>query len=149
MTDQLTPAAMMTTKASRRWRQGSRKPELPAGLECAQAEDEIVRLLCGPGMSVSSQQAATAVELARRCAAIWAGIGRCARDAGARSSVYQLHGDHFAWLSEAWAVYTEKPDDEVMRRLDEVVDAIPFDAAAVASLNAARWIVRRYERHRH
>jgi hypothetical protein len=149
MTDQLTPAAMMTTKASRRWRPGPRKPGLPAGLECAQAEDEIVRHLGGPGMSVSSRQAATAVELARRCAAIWAGIARRMSAVGSKGMVYQLHAEDFQWLDRAAARVTAVPDPAVVRRLDEIVDAIPFDAAAVASLNAARWIVRRYERHRH
>jgi len=28
-------------------------------------------------------------------------------------------------------------------------NAIPFDAAAVAALNAAQWIVRQYEMHLH
>jgi hypothetical protein len=149
MTDQLTPAAMMTTKASRRWRPGPRKPGLPAGLECAQAEDEIVRLLCGPGMSVSSQQAATAVELARRCAAVWTDTTRRMLAVGSRGMVYQLHAEDFQWLDRAAARVTAVPDPCMMVRLDEIVGAVPFDAAAVAALNAARWIVRRYERHLH
>jgi hypothetical protein len=33
----------------------------------------------------------------------------------------------------------------MMRRLDEIVGVVPFDAAAVAALNAARWLVRQHE----
>src|SRR5258707_13820655 len=48
-----------------------RKPGWQAGLECMEAEDEIVRLLCGPGMSVSPQQASAAVLLAKQCVSSW------------------------------------------------------------------------------
>jgi hypothetical protein len=123
----------------------ARLPGLRAALEAAHAEDEIVRLLCGPETSVSAQQVSTAVALAHRCAAVWADTTRRMLAVGSKGMVYQLHADDFAWLSDARAKYTEKPRGDTMRRLDEITSAIPPDAATVASLNAARWIVRQYE----
>jgi hypothetical protein len=49
--------------------------------------------------------------------------GTCASEAGFRSSIYQLHAHDFAWLSEAWALHTEKPDDGTMTRLEEITSA--------------------------
>jgi hypothetical protein len=137
--------AMSTlTNVPRRWRPIARLPGMPAALETMRAEDEIVRLLCSPDMSVSAQQATAAVELARRCAAVWVDTTRQMLAVGSRGMVYQLHSDDFAWLSEARAKYTEKSDDDTMQRLEQITDRIPWDAAAVASRNAARWLVRKH-----
>jgi hypothetical protein len=64
---------------------------------------------------------------------------------GSKGMVYQLHAEAFQWLDRAAACVTAVPDPAVVRRLDEIVGVVPFDAAAVATLNAARWIVRQYE----
>ncbi len=88
-----------------------------AGVECMAAEDEIVDLLCGPGMSVSLQQAAAAVELARSCALLWRGIG-CHTEA-----VYRRRVHDFAWLDEGvWVVAPLDPD--TMKQLEEITNAI-------------------------
>jgi hypothetical protein len=95
---------------------------------------------------VLASQVAAAVELARDCAssshsaALWGRV---------RTPVYLVHLDDFDWLDRISASVDAVPDPATMARLREITSAIPYDAAAVASLNAARWIVRRYERHRH
>jgi hypothetical protein len=133
---------------SRRRRPPARLPGLRAALEAMEAEDAIVRELCD-GLPVSAVQAAASVELARTCAAVWADTTRRMSAAGSKGMVYQLHAEDFQWLDRAAARVTAVPDPAVMRRLDEIVGAVPFDAAAVASLNAARWITHRYEMHLH
>jgi hypothetical protein len=129
---------------SRRRRPLPRLPGLRAALECAETEDAIVRELCD-GMSVSAAAACAAVTLARGCAAVWADTTRRMSAVGSKRMVYQLHAEDFQWLDRAAARVTAVPDPAVVRRLDEIVGVVPFDAAAVASLNAARWIVRQYE----
>ena len=127
-------------------RPGPRMPGLQAALEAMEAEDAIVRELCGPEMSVSAQQAATAVELARRCASTWVEHARRLVVTDSREPVYQLHEeDDFAWLDRASMRIDARPDDETMTRLEAIINAIPFDSAALASLNAAKWLVTQHE----
>jgi hypothetical protein len=134
-------------EVSRRRRPLARLPG--SALEAVEAEDAIVHELCD-GMRVSAVQAAASVELARTCAAVWADTTRRMSAVGSKGMVYQLHANDFAWLTRALErVGSVIPDRETMRRLEGITNAIPFDAAAVAALNAARWIVRRYEMHLH
>jgi hypothetical protein len=120
-----------------------RQPGWRAALEAMEAEDEIVRLLYAPGMSVSPLQAAAAVEFAveqvRRYIVLDGG--------GGGRPVYRLRASDIAWLDDAAGMVTHagNPPPAIMKRLDEITNAIAWDAAAVASLNAARWIVRQYE----
>jgi hypothetical protein len=120
-----------------------RQPGWRGALEAMEAEDEIVRLLSGPGMSVSPQQAAAAVglavEQARRYIVLDGG--------GGSRPAYRLRQSDLTWLDDASGVVTHagNPPPAIMKRLEEITNAVPLDAAAVASLNAARWIVRRFE----
>ena len=78
--------------------QRSRKRPAPrprgfrAALECMDAEDKILGLLCGPGVSISASQVAAALELARDCicashsAAFWGRV---------TAPVYHVHLDDF------------------------------------------------------
>jgi hypothetical protein len=105
-----------------------RKTGRRAALGIMEAEDQLVRVLC-PGDTVSPQAAAAAAAHAR-----WCILGSS-----------EVHANDLAWLDDAERLITSPPDQNTMTRLEEITSAIPIDAAAVASLNAARWIVRRYE----
>jgi hypothetical protein len=50
-----------------------------------------------------------------------------------------------AWVEAAKLAVDGKPDPEIVERLDRQLAKLPVDMAAVAALNAARWIVRQYE----
>jgi hypothetical protein len=133
-----------------RRRPAPRKRGWLGAVEAMDAEDAIVRELASADCRVSLQQAAAAVELATRCAGF--SHGALCHDTIAcryRSPAYLLRLEDFRWLDQAAALVDARPDPDVMSRLGAIVDAIPHDAAAVASLNAARWIIWAYQRGLH
>jgi hypothetical protein len=126
--------------ATAAWRRKPRSRGLRGALECMQAEDAIVRELYAPAGAVSAQQAAASVELGASCVSAWDRMSWAARWG------YRLCREDHDWLGRHLDAFSDiKPDHDTMRRLEEITNAVPHDAAAVAALNAARWIVRRYE----
>lgn len=133
----------------RRERPAPRPPGWAAACEAMGAEDAIVRECCGPGMSVSPEQVSAALALAIECAEAshWSTCFDAKPAAGeGRGPPYLLHLNDFGWLDRAKALYGDaSPAHDIMQRLRDITNSVPHDAAAVASLNAARWIVRQYE----
>jgi hypothetical protein len=78
--------------AESRKRPAPRPRGFRAALECMDAEDKILGLLCGPGVSISASQVDAALELARDCicashsAAFWGRV---------TTPVYHVHLDDF------------------------------------------------------
>ena len=118
-----------------------REPGFEASLETARAEDELLRVLRASGLT-PRQQAATAVELARRCVQLW-GHEALQEAHGADRAVFQVSGERHLWIiSQSSTGF----DASVIEQLHEIVDSIPWDAGAIASLNAAKYLVQRASR---
>jgi hypothetical protein len=123
-----------------------RRPGLHASLECMETEDAIVRLLCGTDMVVTSEQVAAAVVLARNCASDWDVAAQRWAAVSRRMWVYPLNTEDFEWLDSVVSYTAVAVDPATMTALEALTDAVPLDTAATAALNAARWIVKQYER---
>jgi hypothetical protein len=134
----------MSNEITPRWRPMPRKPGLSAAQEAAQCEDAIVAALCSDDMSVSSAQLAAAVQLAKDCAAASLRAAYAELIAGRRTPRYRLPSGTDQWLHRAAAAVDAVPDPATMERLREITDSIPPDAAAIAALNAARWLARKH-----
>jgi hypothetical protein len=140
MSNEITPTGAAAMSGGIAWRRKPRSRGLRGAIECMQAEDAIVRELCPPTGAVSAQQSAASVELAASC------VRTLDRTSWAARWGYRLCREDHDWLGRHLDAFSDiKPDHDTMRRLDEITSAIPPDAAAVASLNAARWIVRQCE----
>ena len=96
---------------------------------------------------MSAADVATAVLLATECAKAALEGERQTIATDDPTPLYATRPQEFAWLDRVSVAYADtEPDYTTMARLREITDAVPFDAAAVAPLNAAQWIVREYER---
>jgi hypothetical protein len=118
-----------------------RRPGWQGALQAMDAEDRLVRELYEPGAPTSAQQAAAAVELAERYVTSWYDALPPIRNV----PIYRPRKADTAWVEAAKLAVDGKPDPEIVERLDRQLAKLPVDMAAVAALNAARWIIRRYE----
>ena len=109
-------------------------------------EDRLVRELSDcPPLAVSQSQAATAVKLAGHYTDLYyEALPPIRRN----MPIYRLRQADDSWIKAAKQVVGGEPDPVVMKRLDRMLAKLPVDYSAVASLNAARWVVHWYERER-
>jgi hypothetical protein len=132
-----------------RRRPSPRKPGWRAGLECANCQDRLLNILL-PGKAfepVTPSQVATALELVEetmRCS-LWE--GKYDPDA----IVYRMGGGDVGWLRRAQKRIDAdgtRVDAGLLGRLREITEAVPWDSAAVAALNMAKYVAWRFERRK-
>jgi hypothetical protein len=78
-----------------------------------------VRMLSGPGMSVSAQQVSNAVLHACRMAFGWRDATDRMKAENSRAAVYHLHPRDVAWLNDARVYIDTRLDPATMERLDK------------------------------
>jgi hypothetical protein len=125
-----------------RRRKDKYEPACREALECMQLEDDLVNALSGPGCTANRVQAAAALMLAGECARRWRDYAEAMAAASARTPIYHLSMNDLSWLADALESVHVLSDAGIMKRLEKIVGDTRHDLAAVASINAARWIWR-------
>jgi hypothetical protein len=136
-----------------RRRPAPRKPGWKAALEACQCEDRLLNTLL-PGKAfeaVTPSQVATALEFAEEVVGGAWQRQQYMRRVGDPTPVYRINIDNdVGWLRRAQKKRIDMSDGhadaDLLERLREIVEAVPWDAASAAALNVARYVAHRFER---